>query len=243
MASKELIPGPQDPRNFETTHWKVIVAAGGGSREALTTLCRTYWRPVYTFFRRTRGAEEALDLTQGFFARLLETGSVAAADETRGRFRNWLLKAASNYRANDQDRARAQKRGGGIANLSIDAASAEEGYRSGPREEDTPERSYEQRWALTLLARVLHRLGDEYDKRGQTPLFEHLKHCLIGDNERRYKEIAEELEIKEGNFRHHVFDCKSRYRELLEEEVAQTVSTDEDIEEELRFLREVLRWR
>jgi RNA polymerase sigma factor (sigma-70 family) len=235
--------GPRGPRKFETTHWKVILDAGGGSREALTTLCTIYWHPIYTFFRRTRSAEEALDLTQGFFARLLETGGVAAADPTRGRFRNWLLAAARNYRSSDDDRARARKRGGGIAHLSIDAQSAEEGYRLEPRDDITPEDSYERGWALALLGRTLHRLSDDYQKRGQSALFDKLKRCLSGDNDSGYRDIAAELGMEEASFRQHVFRCKHRYGALLEEEVAQTLGTGDDIEEELCFLRDVLRRR
>lgn len=228
---------------FETTRWTVVIAAGRGSREALRELCAAYWCPIYTFFRRSRDPDEARDLTQGFFARLLEKDDIAAADETRGRFRNWLLKSASNYRANEADRKKAQKRGGGIEPLSMDIVTAEGHYLIEPADDLTPEQIYERHWALTLLDRTLSRLEEEHAARAQAPLFEKLKLCLLGDNEQKQHEMARELGMEPGNFRQCVHRCKIRFGELLGEEVAQTVSTEGDVEEELRFLREVLRSR
>ena len=227
---------------FATTHWTIVVAAAhagtGEAGPAMAELCETYWYPVYLFIRRQTGdADAALDLTQGFFARLLEKRDLAGVDRARGRFRSWLVAAVKNYMSNERDRARAGKRGGGRRPLSIDAADAESRYRLEPAHDLTPERVFERRWALTLLDRVLSALRAESHAEGKTALFEALKDCLGGrPGESRYREAATRLGMAEGAVRMAAHRLRRRYRELLREQIAQTVETPEQIDEEIAFL-------
>src|SRR5437667_1925465 len=174
MASSAERPNPGSVSGqwFATTHWSVVVAAGQReslhSVEALEVLCRQYWRPVYAFIRRRgHGPDDAQDLTQEFFARLLEKNFVKSADASKGRFRTFLLTAVSRFLINDRERAQAQKRGGGRALFSLDDARAEDGFRVEPADDATPETIYERRWAETVLEAVLARLRQEYEKVGE----------------------------------------------------------------------------
>lgn len=229
-------------RSFATTHWTVVVNAGhapsGEAERAMASLCETYWYPVYAFVRRQTGdPDEALDLTQGFFARLLEKRDLAGVDRGRGRFRSWLVAAVKNYLANQRDRSRAEKRGGGRRPISIDATDAESRYRLEPSHDVTPERVFERRWALTLLEHVLRALRQESAAEGKGALFEALKDCIGGrPGDSRYRDVAARLDMNEGAVRMATHRLRRRYRELLREQIAQTVETPEQIEEEIAFL-------
>ena len=226
---------------FATTHWSVVLAAGAGestrAREALSRLCSTYWYPLYAFVRR-RGCkpEDAEDLTQQFFARLLERDTLAHVDREGGRFRSFLLKSLNHFLTDEWRRARAQKRGAGQI-LSLDAADAETRYRLEPVDERTPERLYERAWALALLNSVFHRLQDEYARGGKAALFGELKFCLTGQRSTiPYAELAQRLDLPENTLKTLVRRLRQRYRELLRDEVAQTVSSPRQIEAELQVL-------
>jgi RNA polymerase sigma factor (sigma-70 family) len=230
------------PRSFATTHWTMIVTAGRDTspeaRRAMASLCEAYWYPVYAFVRRKCGdADEAVDLTQGFFARLLEKRDLAGVERGRGKFRWWLLLAVKHYLANERDRSRAAKRGGGRRPVSIDAADAESRYRLEPSHDVTPERIFERRWALALLEQVLSKLQQECRADGKERLFEALKECLGGGaHEGRYAQVAEELSMGEGAVRMAAHRLRRQYRELLRLEIAQTVETSEQVDEEISFL-------
>ena len=237
------IPGKAvSSRAFATTHWTVVVNAGHGpageAERAMAALCETYWYPVYAFVRRQTGnADEAMDLTQGFFARLLEKRDLAGVDRGRGRFRSWLVAAVKNYLANQRDRSRAEKRGGGRRAISIDAADAESRYRLEPSHDVTPERVFERRWALTLLGQVLSALRQESVDEGKGRLFEALKDCIGGrPGDGRYRDVAADLGMAEGAVRMAAHRLRRRYRELLRQHIAQTVETPEQIDEEVAFL-------
>jgi len=220
----------------------VVARAGrGGSAEAraaLATLCESYWFPLYAFVRREGcSADDAQDLIQAFFVRLLEKNYLAVADRARGRFRSFLLAALKHFLANERKRGRAQKRGGGRAAISLDFPAAENRYRLEPADELTPERLYEKRWALALLDRVLQRLRDELAGAGKLARFDHLKQFLTGEPETEsYRQIAGELAMSEGAVKVAVHRLRRRYRELLEDEIAQTVAGPEEVEEERRAL-------
>ena len=228
---------PQSPR-FDTTRWSVVRAAGGpDSSAALALLCRAYWYPLYAFVRR-RGysAHDAQDLTQGFFAQLLARNDLATVDRARGRFRSFLLGALKHYLANEWDRAQAQKRGGGVALISIDDAEAERRYQDEPAEQITAEQLYDRRWALTLLDQVLAKLSAEMSIAGKSAQFEALKFCLTGEPGAAYTEIAERLGTTEGALKVAIHRLRDRYRALLRAEIAETVGSEADVDDELRQL-------
>jgi RNA polymerase sigma-70 factor (ECF subfamily) len=209
---------------------------------ALEKLCRTYWYPLYAYVRR-RGhpAPDAQDLTQAFFARLLERHWVGDADRERGRFRTFLLTAMSRFLADEWDKARAQKRGGGVTHVPIQLDTAETRYGHEPADHCTPEQSYERRWALTLLDTVLQRLRAEYELAGRSELFTALNSSLVGGREAQpYAELATKLDMNEGTVKVAVHRLRKRYRKLLRVEIAETMAATEDVDEELRHLFAVL---
>lgn len=223
----------------------MVLAAGRRSspesREALETLCRAYWLPLYGFVRRQGfSAPEAQDLTQEFFVRLLEKNYLAAVGREKGKFRSFLLAAMKHFLANERDRARAQKRGGGkslVSLESLDFEAAESRYRLEPAHEVTAERVFERRWALTLLDRVLDRLVAEYAAAGKARQFEQLKDCLTApDSARPYAELAVKLAMTEGAVKVAVHRLRRRYRELLRGEIAQTVADPREVDDEIRDL-------
>jgi RNA polymerase sigma-70 factor (ECF subfamily) len=234
-------------RRFHTTRWSLVLAAGQpestASREALSTLCRIYWYPLYAYARRQVSHAEAEDLTQGFFAQLLEKDYLRVADPERGKFRSFLLTAFKHFLSKERDRAGALKRGGGSQVLPLDFQTGEERYSREPAHQATPERIFERRWALALLDRVLARLREEFEQGGKQRLFECLKFCLTGEKNpgKSYEELGEELAMTEGAIKIAVHRLRRRYQELLREEIAQTVATPEDVEEELRDLFEAVR--
>jgi len=228
--------------NFALTHWSVVVAAGRSdsthARTALEKLCRTYWPPIYAFVRRQgHSPHDAQDLTQEFFARLLEKKSLADVDRAKGRFRSFLLASLKHFLANEWDKAKAQKRGGGQVLIPIDAQSAETSIGIDPADGTTAEGIFERRWAVTLLELVLHRLREEYARNGRTELFEQLKVTLTeASRSVTYSEIATRLSMTEGAVKVAVHRLRQRYRELLRAEIAETVASPGEVEEEIRAL-------
>lgn len=229
---------------FETTHWSLVLAAGrtptAKSRAALATLCEHYWYPLYAFLRRQgHSAEDAQDLTQGFFARVLEKGWLQDVRPERGRFRSFLLASLSHFVSNERDRARALKRGGPKPPLPLEIETAEGLYQLEPRDDLTPERIFDRRWALTLLDRVLARLKAEFHERGKGGMFETLKVFLDGDRSGdSYKEVGAALEMTEGAVKVAVHRLRRRFRDLLRDEIAQTVERADQIDDEIRHLFE-----
>jgi RNA polymerase sigma-70 factor (ECF subfamily) len=230
---------------FTTTHWSVVLAAGRNdvpqAQAALEKLCQTYWPPLYAYVRR-RGYSpaDAEDLTQEFFAWLLGRRWLERADQQRGRFRSFLLTSLSNFLANEWDKARAQKRGGGQI-ISLQRDEAETRYVWGPADNLTPEQSFDWRWALTLLDQVMNRLGTEFAQDGKGELFAALKPCLLGERAAQpYAALASTLGMTEGSVKVAVYRLRQRYRQLLREEIANTVANPEEVEEEMRYLFTVL---
>jgi len=244
MSETEQLLGPlaNHAAQFATTHWSVVVAAGAKesphAREALTALCATYWYPLYAYARRLgHEAHQAQDLTQEFFTRFLEKDYLKALDPERGKFRTFLLVSFRHFLANEHDRANAQKRGGGPNTLSLDLDAAEWRTRLEPSHALTPEKLFERRWALTLLEQTLARLRAEFTTSGRGPLFDHLKGSLTGEKTGvRSQELADRLGMTTGAINVAVHRLRQRYRELLREEIARTVSNPEDIDGEIRDL-------
>jgi RNA polymerase sigma-70 factor (ECF subfamily) len=240
---------PQKARgtySFETTHWSMVLRAGGdgaASGDALEKLCRAYWPPIYSWVRsQGHNVEEAQDLTQEFFARMLRYGSVARANPEQGRFRSFLLGALKNFLANEWHRARAQKRGGGQAVFSLDAVEGVERDAMEPRSDETPDKLFERRWAETLLARVNARLRREYEAAEQTARFDALKVYLLGGgNPAPYVDTAAALGITESAVKSAIHKLRQRYGEMVRHEIAQTVTSEEDVEDEIRCLLAALR--
>ena len=231
---------------FTTTHWSIVFTAQGESpaaREALEKLCRAYWRPIFSFIRREGGPiEDAQDLTQAFFARLLERRDFDAVRREKGRLRSYLLSALKHFLVNERERAMAMKRGDGRALISLDEIMARERNDPEPADVLTPDRMYERRWALTVLDHVVGQLGDEYRANSNERLFERFKQ-LLGDecNGLSQAHIAQELGMNENAVKQAYHRFRRRYRELLLEEIAHTVVVPGDIEDELRHLIGVLR--
>lgn len=226
---------------FRTTRWSVVLRAGADaaeSRPALEHLCQQYWHPLYTFVRRKgHGPEETQDLTQAFFERLLENRSLALADPARGRFRSFLMSSMQRFLADDFDRRNRLKRGGGVRFLEIDGLDAEARYACEPATGLTPERAFEQRWVITLLERVLARIEAEAKAEGMGERFEALRGFLVEDRGAvAFAEIAGRLNMTEAAVKGVVRRLRARYRELLREEVAQTVEDPADVDAEIRYL-------
>ncbi len=234
------------PQGFRTTRWSVVLAAGKSttreSRAALEHLAESYWYPLYSYVRRRgHGEEEARDLTQAFFALLLERDDLAGAAPERGRFRAFLLTALKHFLVNEAERARAVKRGGGRAPVSIEAGDADTRYSLEPADELTPEKQFERAWARSVLDRTLDRLRAEYEGRGKSELFERLKDYLIaGDEGMPYKAVADELGLSEGAIKVAVHRLRVRYRKALRAEILDTVSDPSEVEDEMRQLFEAL---
>jgi RNA polymerase sigma factor (sigma-70 family) len=238
-------PGERNVNRFVTTRWSLVRAAGheAGSegRKALETLCELYWYPLYAYVRR-RGhqAAQAQDLTQAFFADVLERNVLAVADEQRGRFRVFLLQTLKNFLSTERRKQAAGKRGSGRPQLSLDFEAGENRYRHEPADLITPEQLFERRWALTLLEQALHQLRSEYQTSGRSELFEALEPQLQGYSAKStYAELAEQLETSEGALKVAAHRLRHRYREILRATIAETVSSPEEVDEELRDLLNV----
>jgi RNA polymerase sigma factor (sigma-70 family) len=227
---------------FATTRWTVVVAAGRQASPqaavALEELCRTYWYPLYAYVRRQgRSREDAEDLTQSFFARFLEKNYLDGLRSEKGKFRAFLLAALKHFLANEWDRANRRKRGGGVAPLSLDWQDADTRYQIDPADNLSPDKLYDRAWAVTLLERVIARLRDENVAEGKAKVFERLKPFLmVGKSAIPYGEAATGLGLTEGAVRVAVHRLRRRYRELLREEISQTLSDPAQVEEEMRAL-------
>ena len=234
-------PAPRAGR-FATTRWSLVLAAGqktsARSAEALAGLCEMYWYPVYAFIRRQGyRAEEGADLTQEFFTRVLEKHYFHDADPGRGRFRAFLCAAVRHFLSNERDRARALKRGGLQPPISLDVETAEGTYQLEPRDDLTPEKLFDRRWALTLLERVLAHLRDDHVSAGKGELFDHLKGFLTGDSAGiPYDDVAKALGMTVGAVRVAVHRLRRQFRDTLMREIAETVSDPAEIDAEIEYL-------
>jgi len=231
---------------FATTHWSVVLSAGQQkfpeAAQALETLCRTYWYPLYAYVRR-RGfnVPDAEDLIQEFFARFLAKDCLTRIRREKGKFRFYLLSALNHFLADMWDRERCVKRGGGQAVVPIDAEVGEARYRREPLDNASPDRLYERRWALTVLTQVLNQLEQEYEQSRQDQLFHALKEFITADPEHvSYAAAANALGMREGALRVKVHRLRRRYGELFRTEIAHTVSRPEEVEDEMHHLFEVL---
>ena len=228
------------------TQWTAVLAAGSRpspeSAAALERLCTLYWYPLYAFVRRSGySPSDAEDLTQEFFARLLEHNWISAADPQKGRFRSFLLMIIKRFLANEWDRARALKRGGQVRFVPLEFNTAETRYSKEPVDTRTPDQVFERHWALALLAQVLKRLREEYGREGKAGLFEALEPCLVVTRELQpYATLAAQLSISQEAVRMAVSRLRGRYREYLREEIGHTVASPDEVEEELRHLFRVL---
>jgi RNA polymerase sigma factor (sigma-70 family) len=227
---------------FVTTHWSVVLTAAGTdttrAQEALSCLCESYWYPLYAYARR-RGhlPEDAQDLTQEFFARLLEKHWLARANREKGKFRSFLLMAMKRFLANEWDKARTLKRGGHIRLVPFRFDTAETRYSQEPADASTPDQVFEKQWALTLLQTVLQRLRADYERDGEGQLFGALEPCLIGGRETQpYATLAAQLGMTDGAVRMAVSRLRERYRRCLKDEIAKTVAAPAEVDEELRHL-------
>jgi RNA polymerase sigma factor (sigma-70 family) len=227
---------------FATTHWTVVLAAGQRhtpqSDTALEQLCHTYWFPLYAYVRRRGQTKaDAEDLTQAFFARLLEKNFLAGLDAERGKFRAFLLAALKHFLANEWDKARAQKRGGGKIPLSLDWQTADTKFQVAATNEPSPDRAFDREWALALLSRVIERLQAESEAEGKGKVFAQLKSFLMaGQGESAQAEVAKALDMEEGAVRVAIHRLRKRYRQLLRDEIANTLSDPAMVDEEMRAL-------
>lgn len=232
---------------FATTRWTVVLGAGADSspdaRRALEELCRSYWYPLYAYARRRgQGPEDAEDLVQGFFTRLIEQQLLKGLQREGGRFRSFLLTCFNHYMSDARDHAGRVKRGGGQEMLSLDAELAEGRYQLEPADVVDPVKVFERRWALTVLETVLARLRVELESEGKGGLFQHLQALVVGETgAARQKDVAARLGLSEGALAVTVHRLRQRYRGLLREEIAQTVSRPEEVEDEIRHLQALLR--
>jgi len=232
--------------SFPVTQWTTVLAAGGTpspeSARALERLCVAYWYPLYAFVRRSGySPADAEDLTQEFFVRLLDHNWIAHADRYRGRFRSFLLMAMKRFLAKEWDKGKTLKRGGQVRLVPLQLDTAETRYTREPADTCTPEQVFEKKWALTLLESVLNRLRDDYTRDGKGALFHMLKPCLIGSRETQpYAALGTELGMSEGAARVAVCRLRERYRECLKAEIAHTVASPGEVDEELRHLLRVM---
>jgi DNA-directed RNA polymerase specialized sigma24 family protein len=241
MSSRSSAPPPSDAW-FVTTHWSVVLSArepdSPHSAAALETLCRSYWYPLYAWLRRQgRPPHDAQDLTQGFFARLLQKDYLQAVAREKGRFRTFLLVAFKRFLANEWDREHAQKRGGFAPVVPIDQEFAESRFAAEPSHNVPPDVLFDRHWARTLLERAMTQLQEEYVASGRAKLFEYLQSCLAREESALpYAAIAARLNLTEPAVKMAVHRLRARYRDILRAEIAHTVSSPEEIEEEIRHL-------
>jgi len=238
-------PSPQ-PGWFATTHWSVVLAAGQTASPqadiALEKLCRTYWYPLYTYVRgRGHSPHDAEDLTQGFFVRLLEKSWVSVADREKGKFRSFLLSVLNHYLGDERDRANAAKRGGGQAPIPLDEQTAENLLSQEPASSLSPEKEFEKRWAAALLQQAMTQLRGEFETAGKGETFDQLKPFLEGEaSSGDYAAIAAGLGMSANAIAVSVHRLRQRFRELVRMEVANTVGSPNEVEEEMRYLFSVL---
>jgi RNA polymerase sigma-70 factor (ECF subfamily) len=233
-------------RHFATTQWSVVIAAGDAagqdSQKALAQLCESYWYPLYSYVRRSVGdVNRAQDLTQAFFSQLLERRAISRADRNRGRFRAFVLASLKNFLANEREKGRAIKRGGGKAELCLDFASGESRFQIEPAHYLTAEKLFERRWVLSLLDQVLERLRSELTEAGKANDFEQLKGCLAGEaTADEYERAAKVLRITPAAAKQAAYRMRKRYRQIFRDEVARTVADENEIDDEIGRLLAVL---
>jgi RNA polymerase sigma factor (sigma-70 family) len=232
---------------FRTTRWSMVYRAGAQSRSAedtqraLEELCQAYWYPLYAYVRRLgHSPEDAQDVTQDFFSRLLEDNSLASVHESKGRFRSFLLASFKHLLANEWKHAHRQKRGGGKVHFSIEQEMAEGRYYKELLDRADPERLYERQWAETLLKRAIDRLRDEWESKDGTRRFEDLKPFLVDKGSVAFATVAARAGVTEASLKWAVHKLRGRYRELVREEIAHTVSSPDEVDDELRHLFLVL---
>jgi len=231
---------------FHATHWSVVLAAAESqaphASEALEKLCRAYWYPLYAFVRRQGyGAHDAQDLTQAFFAMLLEKRSLGKVDPSKGKFRSFLLASLSNFLNNERDKAQRLKRGGGAEIVSLDADSAGERYEAEPRHDESPQKIFERRWANAVVEQVASRLLLEYAAGGQAERFDVLKDFLLGDpREVSYDQAASRLGLSVSAVTSAIYRMRARFREFFREEIARTVGGPEEVDDEIGYLLSAL---
>jgi len=237
---------PHGPAAFTTTHWSIVLEAQGASpaaQQALEKLCRTYWRPIYGFVRR-HGArtEDAEDLTQGFFALLLERKDLNTVRKEKGRLRSYLLTSVKNFLADEARHAMAVKRGKGQRLIPLDEMRENAGIDAERSDRLTADQIYERRWAFTVLEQVMARLRDEYRSAGNVRFFEQMKKMLMDEPDRPSQaQVAEEFGMTENAVKQAFYRFRQRYQTSLREEIAHTVAMPGDIEDELRYLIAVVR--
>ena len=243
---KSQSPTPSGAGRFATTHWTVIRSAINPSspeyKQALVTLCQTYWFPLYAYVRRNGyDTHEAQDYTQAFFTQILEKCGLGKVDSSLGKFRSYLLGALKHFMADERDRLRAKKRGGDQTIISLDIQNAEDQYAREPIDRLSPEKLFERTWALTVLQKAMSRLEGEFHDVQKQRLFRHLINYLAptGDSV-PYSDMADKLHMSEGAVKVSVHRMRKRYQELLRDEIAQTVASEEEIEEELCGLFDAL---
>jgi len=245
------LPPPQADQSpssggFAATHWSVVLSAARGSETpraaaAMAELCRIYWYPLYAYVRR-RGYDthEAEDLTQEYFARLLAKNYLADVDRRKGKFRAFLLAAMKHFLADEWDRSRAQKRGGGKTIVPLDGAYADSRYSREPAHDLTPEKLYERQWAIAVLQQVLARLRTEFVAEEKATLFDRLEPFLMGDSATTQAQAAAELGMTENAVKKAVHRLRRRFRQELRDEIAHTVASPEEIDEEIQYLMRCL---
>lgn len=248
MSSNENADSPGVPRGdvFVTTRWTVVLQAGrkssSQSDRALGELCQMYWFPLYAYVRRKgHTKEDAEDLVQAFFEKFLEKNYLEGLSAERGKFRAFLLASLKHFLANEWDKSQRQKRGGGITHLSLDWQNADQRFHLDPADPSSPDKSFDREWALALLERVIVRLREECAAAGKAPLFEQSKgYLMIGEAAIPYADAAKSLGLDEGAVRVAVHRLRRRYRELLRDEIAQTLDDSAQVAEELRSLQTAL---
>ena len=241
VSSSNQVSAGSKQGGFAATRWSVVLAAAGPTdsqaQRALAELCQNYWYPLYAFVRRSGyAAEDAQDLTQEFFARLLEKNYLTQADPQRGRFRTFLLTTLKHFLINEWNRTHAQKRGGGRTVVQIEALDAERRYGVVPADEMSPDRLFDRQWAMTVLDQAITTLRREYADVRKAALFEALKDVLTGQAESSYARLAKELSTSEAAIKMALHRLRRRYRAVLRQQIAQTVASPDQIEEEVNEL-------
>lgn len=246
MNSFDQPDSDHSPSRFTATRWSVVLAAGqstGLEREkALQQLAQSYWFPLYSYIRRKgHPADEAEDLTQGFFSHLLEKQTLAKADQDKGRFRAFLLTVLKHYISDEWKKSHTLKRGGQRKFVQMDAQQAEGFYSLAPVDPITPEKLFDRNWAMALLTLVMTRLGEHYAQKGQTDLFIAIKGSIDGSaGDLSYADIGAKLNMTEAAVKTAAHRLRKQYRDILREEIAQTVSSEDEIDDEIRFLMDTL---
>jgi RNA polymerase sigma factor (sigma-70 family) len=247
MASSDSSPEFREGAGqFRSTHWSVVLAAGDSqspqTSQALEKLCRAYWYPLYAFVRRQGwNPEDSQDLTQAFFAYLLEKKAFGKADPSKGRFRSFLLASLTNFLNNERDKLRRLKRGGGIEILPLEVERGEERYQAEPASKESPETIFERQWAQTVIEQVAARLNEEFTAAGQADRFGVLKDFLMGDSEHlSYADAGSRLGLSTTAVTSAIHRMRGRFRELFRAEIANTLDSPDNLDEEIRHLLNAL---